>query len=37
MSVLIAAGNKTVSGENDLVIVGGVLNLKDHKTIDSAE
>ena len=35
--MLIAAGNKTVSGENGLVLVGGVLNLKDHKTSDSKE
>jgi hypothetical protein len=37
MSVLIAAGNKSVFGENGLVIVGGVLSLKDHKTSDSTE
>ena len=37
MSVLIAPGNKSVLGENGLVIVGGVLNLKDHRASDSTQ
>ena len=37
MCVVVATGNESVFGENGLIIVGGVLNLKDHETSDSAK